>query len=271
MPINATGKMLLLFCLLLLVSVVACGGGANLTPSVASPIPTAQGTLDMKLVLRDFLAALPADWHLVASQDVAKTKPFIVDVRQPEEYTQGFIEGAVNIPLRELAQNLPALPALDKDIVVVCDNGRRSAIGMAVLQMLGYGKAKSLADGMSAWQAAKLPVVTAPVPRRPMGSAPKVNAQLQAMLDYYLVHTLPFDWGIVNPAGLTEDQKLKSSSEMEIQPETFDQGPSLLVDVDEPDEFAKANLNPTKSINAPLRALPDSLDNMPLQETINWA
>ncbi len=225
----------------------------------------------MKPVLRDFLASLPADWHLTTSENVAKTKPFIVDVRQPEEYSQGFIEGAVNIPLRDLVQNLQALPAMDKDIVLVCDNGHRSAIGMAILQMLGYARAKSLADGMSAWQAAKLPVVTAPVPRRPVGQAPKVNAQLQAMLDYYLVHTLPFDWGIVDPAGLTDDQKLKPSSEMEIQPETFDQGPSLLVDVDEPDEFAKASLNPTKSINAPLRSLPDNLDNMPLQETINWA
>jgi hypothetical protein len=91
------------------------------------------------------------------------------------------------------------------------------------------------------------------------------------MLEYYLVHTLPFDWGVIDLAGLTDDQKRKSSAEIEIQPETFDQGPSLLVDVDEPEEFAKANLDPTQSINAPLRRLPDSLDNMPLQETINWA
>ncbi len=268
---NAIGKMLLLFCLLFLSSVVACSGGANPTPMVASVTPTGQGMLDMKPILSGFLANLPADEYLTTSQDVAKTKPFVVDVRQPEEYSRGFIEGAVNIPLRELALNLQALPAMDKDIVLVCDSGHRSAIGMAVLQMLGYTQAKSLTDGMNAWLAAKLPVVTAPVPRRPAGPAPKVNAQLQAMLDYYLVHTLPFDWGIVDPAGLTDDQKLKPSSELEIQPETFDQGPSLLVDVDEADEFARANLNPTKSFNAPLRSLPDNLDNMPLQETINWA
>ncbi len=271
MPSNAAGKLRLLFCVLLLLLAAACGGAATPTPPVVSPTPIAQGTLDMKPVLAAFLAGLPADWHLTTSQDVVKTKPFIVDVRQPEEYSRGFVEGAVNIPLRELAQNLQALPAMDKDIVVICDNGHRSAIGMAILQLLGYTKAKSLADGMNAWQAAQLPLVTAPVPRRVAGQAPKVNAQLQAMLDYYLVHTLPFDWGIVDPAGLTSDQKLKPSSELEIQPETFDQGPSILVDVDEPDEFNRANLNPTKSINAPLRSLPDRLDNMPLQETINWA
>lgn len=269
MPRNATEKLRLLFCLLLLLLVAACTGTASPAPA-ATPTPTAQGTLDMKPILVDFLAGLPADWHLATSQDVSKSKPFVVDVREPEEYGQGFIEGAINIPLRDLAENLQALPAADKDIVLVCDSGHRSAVGMAVLQMLGYKQAKSLADGMKAWQAAKLPVVTAPVPRRPAGPAPKVNAQLQAMLDYYLVHTLPVDWGLVDPAGLTEDQHRKSSSELEIQPETFDQGPSILVDVDETDEFAEAGLNPTKSINVPLRALPDALENMPLQETITW-
>ncbi len=264
-----TWKLQLLLCLLLLLLIAACGG-ASPAPLVATATPYAQGTVDMRTVLRDFLANLPADWHLTTSQDIAKSKPFVVDVREPEEYRQGFIEGAVNIPLRDLAQNLQALPAMDKEIVIVCDNGHRSAIGMAVLQMLGYPLAKSLADGMNAWQAAKLPVVTAPVPLRPAGPAPKVNPKLQAMLDYYLVHTLPNDWGIVDPAGLTEDQVRKSSSELEAQPETFDQGPSLLVDVDEPDEFASAGLNPTKSINAPLRGLPDTLDNMPLQETVTW-
>jgi hypothetical protein len=48
-----------------------------------------------------------------------------------------------------LAINLQALPVKDKEIVLICDSGHRSAIGMAVLQMLGYKKAKSLAGGVS--------------------------------------------------------------------------------------------------------------------------
>ncbi len=265
----ATGTMRRLFCLLLVLLVTACTGAASSAPT-ATPTVADEASLDMKPIIVGFLASLPADWHRTTSQDVVRTRPFVVDVRQPEEYNQGFIEGAINVPLRDLAQSLQALPAMNQEIVLVCDNGHRSAIGMAVLQMLGYKQAKSLADGMSAWQAAKLPIVTAPVPQRSAGRPPKVNAQLRAMLDYYLVHTLPVDWGLIDPAGLTEDQHRKSSSELEVQPETFDQGPSILVDVDEPDEFAKADLNPTKSINAPLRVLPDTLENMPLQETITW-
>ncbi len=267
---NTISQIILLLCLLLILLASACSGAANLATAPTATPNQVHSELDMKAIVRDFLANLPEDMYQTTSQDVVKMKPFIVDVRQPDEYRQGFVEGAVNIPLRELAKNLQSLPGMDKDIVLICDSGHRSAIGMAVLQMLGFKKAKSLAHGMSSWQAANLPVVAAPVPRQPEGQAPKVNTQLQAMLDYYLVFTLPNDWGIIDPGGLTEDQKRKSSAELEILPETYDQGPSLLMDVDEPEEFAKANLNPTKSINAPLKALPDSLDNMPLQETINW-
>jgi rhodanese-related sulfurtransferase len=260
-------------CLLIVLLVSAC---SNATQPAVSPTTKRelQGNpnLDMIPVLRDFLASLPADWNLMASQDVARLSPFIVDVRQPDEYNRGFIAGAVNIPLRELAKNLQALPGIDKDIVLVCNTGHRAAIGMAVLQMLGYKKAKTLDGGMQSWQAAKQAVVTAPVPQRPAGQAPKVNAQLHAMLDYYLVHTLPNDWGVIDAAGLTADQLLSPSSAGEAMPETFDQGPSLLVDVDTPEEFGKSTLaNFSRAINLPLRQLPDTLDKMPLQETIDWA
>jgi hypothetical protein len=44
------------------------------------------------------------------------------------------------------------------------------------------------------------------------------------------------------------------------------------VDVDTPEEFGKSILsNFTRAINLPLRQLPDTLDKMPLQETIDWA
>jgi rhodanese-related sulfurtransferase len=161
---------------------------------------------------------------------------------------------------------------MDKDIVLVCDTGHRSAIGMAILQMLGYKKAKTLEGGLQSWQAAKQPVVTTPVPQKQTNPTPKVNAQIQAMLDYYLVHTLPIDWGIIDATGLTADQKLTPASSAEAQPETYDQGASLLVNVDTPEEFAKSTVADfQRAINVPLRQLPDILDHIPLQETIDWA
>jgi len=269
---NPTRVLVQLLCSLIILSASACG---NATSSSAVPTPTREAQkitlIDIKPILRDFLANLPADWNLVASQDVAKLSPFILDVRQPEEYKQGFIAGAVNIPLRDLTSSLQALPSAEKDILVVCDTGHRSAIGMAVIQMLGYKKAKTLDGGMRAWQTLKQPVVTAPIPAQAK-STPQVDPHVQATLDYYLRHTLPHDWGIINTTGLASDQKLMPSSAGEAMPETYDQGPSLLVDVDTREEFAKSNLaNFQRAINVPLRQLPDSLDTMPLQSTVDWA
>ncbi len=274
-------KLLVLLSLLLVLFASACGEVGPTAAPTAAPAHTAtlapQGRtdLDMTPIVRDFLANLPPDWNLVEGQVVATTKPFIVDVRQPDEYGQGFVAGAVNIPIRELAHNLQALPAMDKDIVVVCDSGHRSAIGMAVLQMLGYKNAKSLAGGLQAWQAAQLPIVTQPVPKPVSGPAPQVspaplvNADVQMTLDHYLAEVLPDGWGLITPAELVEDQALKSNLELEPQPDHYEQGASILVDVGEPDAFAKGSV--PKAINIPLRGLPDNLAKIPEDKITLWA
>jgi rhodanese-related sulfurtransferase len=265
--------LLLLLCLPIISLASIISGCAVAPPPAPTPTPTrwppGRTDLDLKPAIRDFLMSLPADWNLMASQDVAQTKPFIVDVRQPEEYGKGFIQGAVNIPLSELLHNLQALPAMDKDILVTCDTGYRSTLGMATLQLLGYKKAKTLGGGLQAWQAAKLPVVTTPVPKRLMGQPPQVNADLLATLDYYLWGLQPVEWDRITPAALTADQQRKSSTELEAQPETFDQGPSVLIDVDDADTFSRAGL--PKAINIPLRGLSDSLDSLPLDQMVAYS
>jgi rhodanese-related sulfurtransferase len=212
---------------------------------------------------------LPENWNQIPAAEIARTKPFVVDVRDPEDYAKGFIAGAVNIPLRQLAASLEALPGIEKPTVLVCNSGYGAAVGMTVLRLLGYKDVETLEGGMQAWQRAKLPVVTSPVPQRTAGDPPQVDRQLQAALDYYLTHTLPVEWGAISPTGLTDDQKRKSSAELEAQADTYDQGRSLLIDVDAPGEFADAKL--TKSVNVPLRGLPDGLASMRLAETISWA
>ena len=239
-------------------------GCARQAPPPAAPAATtsqAAADLDIKPIVREFLANLPADWNQVPAPDVAKAKPFIVDVRQPDDYARGFIEGAVNIPLRDLALSLQALPAMDREIVVACNSGLRAAIGMAILQMLGYKKTRTLEGGMGAWRQAKLSTVTGPVPTRPAGQAPQVNEQLQAAFNYYLVRTLPVHEGAVSPAGLTEDEQRKSSMELE-ENDTFDQGRSILLVVDGPDEFAKVHLT-SGAMNFQLRGLMDSVETLP--------
>jgi rhodanese-related sulfurtransferase len=266
------GRISWLLMLLIGLSVlVGCHREPEPTPAPASArgaIPASPADFDFKPVLREFLKELPADWYLISAREAEAAHPFVVDVREPGEYAQGFIEGAVSIPLRELAANLSALPDRAKPVVVVCDTGHRGAIGMAVLRMLGYSAAKTLDGGLESWRNAGLKVVTAPVPRRATGPTPAVDAQLRAALDYYLVHDLPADWGVIDEPGLTFDRTLKSTTETEANPDSYEQGRSFLADVDDSLGFAAARRVSNKlaeSFNLPLRELTDVLDRIPME------
>ncbi len=76
--------------------------------------------------------------------------PFLLDVREPEEVADGFIVGSVNIPMREVAARLGELPT-DRDIVVICHLGVRSAHVAKQLNALRYERVLNLDGGMEAW------------------------------------------------------------------------------------------------------------------------
>lgn len=86
---------------------------------------------------------------------------FILDVRQPDEWAAGHIEGATLIPLGELAARLSDVPK-NRAIVVVCQSGRRSARGRDILLSNGFSQVTSMAGGMSAWSAQGMATVTGP-------------------------------------------------------------------------------------------------------------
>jgi rhodanese-related sulfurtransferase len=81
----------------------------------------------------------------------------IVDVREPDEWREGHIPGAIHIPLGKLAVRAGALdPA--RPVITVCRSGNRSLVALAVLRDAGITAAKSLAGGMNAWRSAGQPV-----------------------------------------------------------------------------------------------------------------
>ncbi len=85
----------------------------------------------------------------------------VVDVRTPQEYAQGHVAGAVNIPLDAIAFRVEHLPP--GQLVTVCSMGIRSRRGAERFARLGR-PAMSLRGGTKAWAAAGLPVVTGPEP-----------------------------------------------------------------------------------------------------------
>ncbi|MBA3309787.1 MAG: rhodanese-like domain-containing protein [Nocardioidaceae bacterium] len=76
----------------------------------------------------------------------------VVDVREDAEWTAGHIEPATHIPLMELSQRFDEVPT-DRQVLVVCRSGARSAQATAFLQAQGC-EAVNLAGGMKAWQTA---------------------------------------------------------------------------------------------------------------------
>ncbi|HUO99570.1 MAG TPA: rhodanese-like domain-containing protein [Rhizomicrobium sp.] len=85
---------------------------------------------------------------------MASTRIVIVDVRRPEEYAAGHIDGAVLMPLDNLPATYAQLPH-DVRLVVYCRSGHRSAQAVSFLLAHGYGRAVSLAGGYLAWAATK--------------------------------------------------------------------------------------------------------------------
>lgn len=76
--------------------------------------------------------------------------PFMLDVREPEEMDDGLIPGSVNIPMGDVGQRLHELPT-DRDIVVICHLGQRSAHITTQLNAIGYDRAVNLTGGVDAW------------------------------------------------------------------------------------------------------------------------
>src|SRR3954451_4011711 len=81
---------------------------------------------------------------------------FVLDVRQPDEYAEAHVPGAVLIPLNELAGRQDELPD-DQPLLVICASGVRSARAVEALRVAVYD-ASNVVGGTVAWIDAGFPV-----------------------------------------------------------------------------------------------------------------
>ncbi len=73
----------------------------------------------------------------------------VLDVREPEEYREGHVPGAVLIPTGQLADRMDELDR-DRPVYVVCASGNRSSAMTELLTAAGFD-ATNVAGGTSAW------------------------------------------------------------------------------------------------------------------------
>jgi phage shock protein E len=81
----------------------------------------------------------------------------LLDVRTPEEFTNGHVAGARSLPLAELATRLDEL-AKDAAIYCICLWDGRSQRACDLLQRAGFTNVFDVTGGMAAWQQAGLPI-----------------------------------------------------------------------------------------------------------------
>ena len=101
------------------------------------------------------------DATLAAARLDSSAPPTLLDVRMRGERDQKSIPGSLHVPLNQLGAQLVRLSA-DRPVLVHCAGGYRSAIAASVLERAGFSHVSDLAGGIAAWEAAKLPITTAP-------------------------------------------------------------------------------------------------------------
>lgn len=164
--------MLLAVLMALSLVLTACGG----TAPTAQPTPAAEpapqpaaAEVDEEAIIR---AAVVKYYKNLDANNLYKIEPAafweqyqaspgmfqVVDIRSPEDFAKGHIEGAINIPFKEVANNLDKFDK-NKKVVVTCYTGQTAGQTVACLNLLGI-KAWSLAGGMSnGWDKEGLPKV----------------------------------------------------------------------------------------------------------------
>ncbi len=88
----------------------------------------------------------------------ASDAPVLIDVRERDEYEQGFIPRAEWVPRGFLELRVEDLvPERDREVIIYCAGGTRSAMAARSLEELGYSRVSSMAGGFRAWKNAGYP------------------------------------------------------------------------------------------------------------------
>ena len=88
-----------------------------------------------------------------------ETNAVLLDVRTPEEHKNGYLKGAVLLPLAELESKIVnEVPDKNTPIYIYCRSGRRSGIAVEKLKAVGYTKLHNLGGLKDAQEKLDLPI-----------------------------------------------------------------------------------------------------------------
>ena len=139
---------------ILSISLLASCGGSDSTSDDGTAAPTGDE------------AAAATGFALVSPEEAAATIAdppeglVILDVRTPEEFAEGHIEGAVTVDFYSDTFD-DELAALDPNVpyVVYCQSGNRSGQTITKMEQIGFQSVEEIDGGVVAWASAGLPLV----------------------------------------------------------------------------------------------------------------
>jgi len=100
----------------------------------------------------------------------ARPNALVVDIREPNEYREGAIAGAIHVP-RGMIDLLADHEYIERDvrlqdrrrpILLYCRSGLRSVLAADVLQRMGFTEVVSMVGGITDWKLVNLPLVEPP-------------------------------------------------------------------------------------------------------------
>lgn len=114
------------------------------------------------LLMASFLSTAWAAEKNVSSREIKalmdkNRNVFLLDVRTPQEYSQGRLAGSVLIPINEFERRVSEVPK-NKTIVVYCAVGARSKPVAGFLAQQGYKDVYHMADGIVGWYRNGFPI-----------------------------------------------------------------------------------------------------------------
>jgi rhodanese-related sulfurtransferase len=99
----------------------------------------------------------------ISPQDAAtklqNKEAVIVDVREQNEWDEEHIPHAIHLSRGTIELDIEEkIPDPDRTVICHCGGGGRSALAAESLQKMGYQNVRSMAGGLKAWKAARLPI-----------------------------------------------------------------------------------------------------------------
>jgi rhodanese-related sulfurtransferase len=118
---------------------------------------------DLLAAVDGFLSTIPEGFlsagDAATMQEAVDAGADLIDVRTAGEYAEGYIEGATNIDLRNIAKEIDLVPT-DANVITYCGSGHRSAMAVAALHVLAADNVKGYGGSYASLVDGGLPVTT---------------------------------------------------------------------------------------------------------------